>query len=44
MVTHSIVAREPRTAVSLRLPPELVSEVEQFASEHRLSKTDAFLS
>lgn len=43
MVTHSIVAREPRTAVSLRLPPELVSEVEQFAFEHRLSKTDAFL-
>ena len=43
MIAHSIVAREPRTAVSLRLPPELVSEVEQFASEHRLSKTDAFL-
>ena len=43
MATHSTVAREPRTAVSLRLPPELVSEVEQFASEHRLSKTDAFI-
>lgn len=36
-------ARAPRTAVSLRLPSELVSAVEQFASEHRLSKTDAFL-
>ena len=43
MVTHSIVAREPRIAVSLRLPPELVCAVEQFASEHHLSKTDAFL-
>lgn len=43
MATHSTVAREPRIAVSLRLPPELVSEVEQFASEHHLSKTDAFL-
>ena len=43
MATHPTVAREQRTAVSLRLPPELVSEVEQFASEHRLSKTDAFL-
>ena len=43
MGTYPTVAREPRTAVSLRLPPELVSEVEQFASEHRLSKTDAFL-
>ena len=43
MATHSTVAREPRTAVSLRLPPELVSEVEQFAFEHCLSKTDAFL-
>ena len=43
MVTHSIVAREPRTAVSLRLPSELVNAVEQFASEHRLSRTDAFL-
>ena len=36
-------ARAPRTAVSLRLPSELVGAVEQFASEHRLSKTDAFL-
>ena len=36
-------ARTPRTAVSLRLPSELVSAVEEFASEHRLSKTDAFL-
>lgn len=43
MSTHSTVAREPRTAVSLRLPSELVSAVEQFAFEHRLSKTDAFL-
>lgn len=36
-------ARTPKTAVSLRLPSELVNAVEQFASEHRLSKTDAFL-
>lgn len=43
MNAYPPVAREPRTAVSLRLPPELVSTVEQFASEHRLSKTDAFL-
>lgn len=43
MGTHSTVAGEPRTAVSLRLPRELVGAVEQFASEHHLSKTDAFL-
>lgn len=43
MDAYSTATREPRAAVSLRLPPELVSEVEQFASEHRLSKTDAFL-
>ena len=36
-------ARTPRTAVSLRLPSELVNAVELFASEHRLSRTDAFL-
>ena len=43
MGTQKTSVRVPRTAVSLRLPPELVSTVEQFASEHRLSKTDAFL-
>lgn len=37
------LAEEPRTAISLRLPPSLVKTVEQFAAEHRLSKTDAFL-
>lgn len=36
-------AREPRTAISLRLPPSLISVVERYATEHRLSKTDAFL-
>lgn len=35
--------REPRAAVSLRLPPELIRVVERYATEHRLSKTDAFL-
>ena len=43
MDAYPTVAREPRTAVSLRLPSELVSTIEQFAFEHRLSKTDAFL-
>ncbi len=36
-------AREQRAAVSLRLPPSLVSVVERYAAEHHLSKTDAFL-
>ena len=43
MDAYPTATREPRTAVSLRLPSELVSTIEQFAFEHRLSKTDAFL-
>lgn len=43
MVAQTASARKPRTAVSLRLPQELVKTVEQFAVEHRMSKTDAFL-
>ena len=43
MTTAMSSAREPRTAISLRLPPSLINTVEQYATEHRLSKTDAFL-
>ena len=43
MTTAMPSAREPRTAISLRLPPSLISTVERFAAEHRLSRTDAFL-
>ncbi len=43
MVTTFTSAREPRTAISLRLPSALLDTVERYAAEHRLSKTDAFL-
>lgn len=43
MAVQIASAKTPRTAVSLRLPQELVSTVERFAIEHRMSKTDAFL-
>ena len=43
MATTFTSAREPRTAVSLRLPSALLDTVKQYATEHRLSKTDAFL-
>lgn len=43
MATTFTSAREPRTAISLRLPSALLDTVERYATEHRLSKTDAFL-
>ena len=43
MATAMSSAREPRTAISLRLPPSLINTVERYAAKHRLSKTDAFL-
>lgn len=43
MATTFTSAREPRTAISLRLPSTLLDTVERYATEHRLSKTDAFL-
>lgn len=36
-------AREERTRVSLRLPPELAERIERYADENRLSKTDAYV-
>ncbi len=33
----------PRVPVSFRLPPQLISAVDTFAADNRLSKTDAFV-
>ena len=35
--------RDERTRVSLRLPPELAEQIERYAIENRLSKTDAYV-
>ncbi len=33
----------PRVPVSFRLPPQIISAVDTYATDNRLSKTDAFV-
>ena len=33
----------PRVPISLRLPPQIISAVDTFAADNRMTKTDAFM-
>ena len=41
--THHAGDVAPRVPISLRLPPQIISEVDRFASANHLTKTDAFV-
>lgn len=41
--THSAQSAAPRVPISLRLPPQIISQIDSYADEHRMTKTDAFL-